>query len=180
MKVRKSRDEGFTLIEVLAATVILSIASLGMMAFFLHAMSYNKGNQNKTVMINLARNALFYMEKQSFSDLEIYFRGEGHDRIDLLSSGCEMTAGNLMCGQDPSVQPILSKLEGLWDVFYPEVNGKRYQVVVTYQKDLANDGAGKFKYLLPISVAVRDISDTTKSRRYQANVEGYIVHESIR
>ncbi|RTE01414.1 prepilin-type N-terminal cleavage/methylation domain-containing protein [Paenibacillus whitsoniae] len=177
MKVKKSRDEGFTLIEVLAATVILSIASLGMMAFFLHAMSYNKGNQNKTVMINLARNALFYMEKQSFSDLETYFNGSSdlslpsHDKIDLSTSGCTETAGSLIC---PREHQILSKFYGIGDVFNPEVNGKLYQVVVTYQESRKRD------YLLPISVTVKDTSGSTDSMRYQANVEGDIVDESIR
>lgn len=55
----RGKEAGFTLIEVLAAIVILSIVSLVLTSYFTNAMTYSKSNQNKTIMVNLARNALF-------------------------------------------------------------------------------------------------------------------------
>ncbi|TXK85382.1 type II secretion system protein J [Paenibacillus sp. N3.4] len=180
MKIRKSREEGFTLIEVLAATVILSIVSMAMMAFFINAMSYNKGNQNKTVMVNLARNALFYMEKQNFNDLNAYFTESTsiQPAIDLNASKCTFHAGALTCSPEDKT---LSSMTGLWNVLNTEVNGKNYVATIIYQKDLIEkDTSGKFKYLIPIKVTVRDASAPNGSNRNQANVEGYILDESIR
>lgn len=70
MKPGLKQEKGFTLIEVLAAIVILSIVSLVLTSYFTNAMSYSKSNQNKTIMVNLARNALFYVEKQDFKEMQ--------------------------------------------------------------------------------------------------------------
>lgn len=70
MKPGLKQEKGFTLIEVLAAIVILSIVSLVLTSYFTNAMSYSKSNQNKTIMVNLARNALFYVEKQDFEAMQ--------------------------------------------------------------------------------------------------------------
>lgn len=70
MKPGLKQEKGFTLIEVLAAIVILSIVSLVLTSYFTNAMSYSKSNQNKTIMVNLARNALFYVEKQDFKAMK--------------------------------------------------------------------------------------------------------------
>ncbi|MFD1903648.1 prepilin-type N-terminal cleavage/methylation domain-containing protein [Paenibacillus rhizoplanae] len=62
----RGKEAGFTLIEVLAAIVILSIVSLVLTSYFTHALSYSKSNQNKTIMVNLARNALFLYGEAGF------------------------------------------------------------------------------------------------------------------
>jgi prepilin-type N-terminal cleavage/methylation domain-containing protein len=179
MRKREPREEGFTLIEVLAATVILSVVSLAMMTFYIQAMSYNKGNQSKTVMVNLARNALFYMEKQSYVDLKNYFAN--HPEIDLKKSNCYMNAGSITCPAEND-RNFFNNMTGIWDVFNPEVNGKHYEVVVTYQKGLVDaiPASTKFQYLIPINVTVKDKDAADSSNRYQANVEGYVLDESIR
>lgn len=74
MKPGLKQEKGFTLIEVLAAIVILSIVSLVLTSYFTNAMSYSKSNQNKTIMVNLARNALFYVEKQDFEAMKEFLR----------------------------------------------------------------------------------------------------------
>lgn len=74
MKPGLKQEKGFTLIEVLAAIVILSIVSLVLTSYFTNAMSYSKSNQNKTIMVNLARNALFYVEKQDFKAMKVFLR----------------------------------------------------------------------------------------------------------
>lgn len=57
-----SSSKGLTLIEVLVSLTILSIILLGIMNFFNQAYSYTNSNQKKTAAINVARNALTYMD----------------------------------------------------------------------------------------------------------------------
>jgi len=168
----KSSEAGFTLIEVLASVVILSIVSMAMLAFFNNAMNYNKGNQNKTVMINLARNTLFYMEKQSYDELKAYFKT--YDQITLQNCHADMQCldGDLL----PSMR------SGIYDAFHSEINGIKYISTVTYQRSLVNATDGKWTYLLPIKVTVKEETPPSShnGNRYQADVEGYVVDESIR
>lgn len=184
MNKRKARDEGFTLIEVLAATVILSVASLAMMTFFINAMSYNKGNQNKTVMVNLARNALFYMEKRRFNDVRDYFDnvGELEDGNPVITfAGCsyERESGALHCSQSKKMS-YLTNFSGIQNILSPKVNGRDYQITITYQRNLQKgQGNGNVnQYLIPIRVNVRSGSDP--NLRNQAFVEGYVINEQIR
>ncbi|WP_110111504.1 prepilin-type N-terminal cleavage/methylation domain-containing protein [Bacillus sp. CGMCC 1.16541] len=66
-------NQGLTLIEVLVSLVILMIIFTGLMQFFSNAYSYTKSSQNKTAGINVARNALTFMEKQSFIEMHETF-----------------------------------------------------------------------------------------------------------
>lgn len=90
MKAKLREEKGFTLVEVLAAIVILSIVSLILTSYFTNALSYSKSNQNKTVMANLARNALFYMEKQNFSAMKEHFEKEQPDVIGSLCKSADV------------------------------------------------------------------------------------------
>ncbi len=167
-----TEEQGFSLVEVLAAIVILSICSLVLTSFFTQGLSSTKHNQNKTVMIHLARNTLFYFEKQEFERLEKYFRKDAN--VSLSSDQCTRGGdaeivncdayGNLV--YDPSV---------LKDVLNPVINGISYSVEVTYQKDLDPDHN---PYLLPVSVRVKGPGGDGK--RNQTVVEGYITDEKIR
>ncbi|WP_040207769.1 type IV pilus modification PilV family protein [Neobacillus jeddahensis] len=65
-KKRLCNSRGLTLIEVLISLTILGIISIGIMNFFSQAYSFTNSNQKKTNAINVARNAMMYMEKQSF------------------------------------------------------------------------------------------------------------------
>ncbi|UJF35983.1 type IV pilus modification PilV family protein [Paenibacillus hexagrammi] len=182
MRRKLDGEEGFTLIEVLAATVILSVVSLAMMAFFLQAMSYNKSNQNKTVMVNLARNALFYMEKQRFSDVADYFasnevehRGEN---AYITVNDCNLVAESLSCTNGNKV-PLLNRFQGIYNVLHPQVNGRTYDITVTYQSNLEKNNANVSQYLIPIQVSVQTLN-ADNSLRNQTVVEGYVLDEKIR
>ncbi|MCZ8519768.1 MULTISPECIES: type IV pilus modification PilV family protein [Paenibacillus] len=197
----KSREEGFTLIEVLAATVILAIAGLTMTAFFINAMTYNKANQNKTVMVNLARNALFYMEKQGFEQMKNMFDQEGAE-INIANSSCNRGAGAngiVDCTKSGELQTLLKTKVGAWDILRPRINNVDYSVTVTrvaYQANGVMDVKGKYEdifknnpkiaeYLLPVTVSVKVHSDGTESnatlsKRESVMVEGYIANEYIR
>lgn len=187
MNKKKSHEEGFTLIEVLAATVILSVASMAMMAFFINAMSYNKGNQNKTVMVNLARNALFYMEKQNYATIHNYFINPNTNEQKYSTiSPLDCSTRNIC--SNPDLQNLfLNPNMKLWDVLNPKVNDIEYQISVSYQdeitKELKEDPVkkGMEDYLLPISVevSVKD-NKVNNGRNKPVIVEGYIANETIR
>lgn len=184
MKLRQMNDNGeggFTLIEVLAAIVILSVVTLGLTAFFTNAMSYSKSNQNKTIMVNLARNALFYMEKQDFDELEKYYVDDQLSVINMDEvKRCESQGAG--CGY----QPFFSGQSALEAILQPTVNGVEYTIDVTFQQDLydemtdpGSDKAGWAAYLLPVLVKVSLLTDSGGPSN-PVVVEGYIADESIR
>lgn len=188
MNKREPREEGFTLIEVLAATVILSVASMAMMAFFINAMSYNKGNQNKTVMVNLARNALFYMEKQNYATIHNYFINANTSELkDNPAISPEHCSTRNICDTNDLQNLFLNPNMKLWDVLNPKVNDIEYQISVSYQDEitdeLKNDPVkkGMAEYLLPIrvEVTVKD-NNVNNGRNKPVIVEGYIANETIR
>jgi prepilin-type N-terminal cleavage/methylation domain len=169
-----TKESGLTLVEVLAALVILSIVSLVLTSFFTNALTYAKGNQSKTVMVNLARNALFYMEKQSFEPIQTYFSNPSNTAISCQVSGCDAAVSQL--AEDSAVmQQILN----------PNINGVQYTISVIYQRDMHNDmlhDTDKLhmaEELLPVMVKVERVNGTTSARN-TAEVEGYIASERVR
>ncbi|WP_185897302.1 type IV pilus modification PilV family protein [Paenibacillus zeisoli] len=180
VKQQGSKEDGFSLIEVLAAITILSIVALVLSSYFTSSLSYSKKNQNKTIMVNLARNALFYMEKQSFSVLSGYF--EDTDSLKCKKKpespvqDCSEPASLLSADEDV-VRGVLS----------PTVNGIQYSVSIQYQRNLHEDmlhstdetKKNSAKYLLPVKVTVQGPGDNG-SRANETVVEGYITDETIR
>ncbi|CAM4278832.1 prepilin-type N-terminal cleavage/methylation domain-containing protein [Paenibacillus typhae] len=189
-RLKRVGERGFTLIEVLAAIVILSIVSLVLTSYFSSALSYSKSNQNKTIMVNLARNALFYMEKQDYQALSLYFQGKkaeganpaipGHSSIN--ASGCvPVTSATVSCSDYSSA---VSDVQTLANVLNPTINGIAYHIDIEYQAALHSKmidpvEAATAKYLLPVRVIVRDSGKGGANVR-QTVVEGYITDETIR
>ncbi|WP_410512587.1 type II secretion system protein [Paenibacillus sp. BR2-3] len=186
----RKQEQGFTLVEVLAAVVILSIVSLVLTSYFTNALSYSKTNQNKTIMVNLARNALFYMEKQDFEKMKALFDND----TTISASECrpELSCSYISYFGDGADS---SNAEALAVVLNPEVNGIQYEVNVTFQKDLYDkmlsgtdttlgDGTGAMKqemapFLRPVKVEVTGPRGPD-ARMYTTVVEGYITDEKIR
>lgn len=173
-----TKESGFSLIEVVAALVILSIVTLALTAFFINSMDYAKGNQNKTVMVNLARNALVYMEKQPFEKIKDYFT-EGNDKIT-----CDLIGDvTVDCS---AIDNLVNDSNALSGVFYPKINGVRYEVTILYQEGLHGEmemdtnKKKMSKLLLPVLVKVTRYGDSETSKRSKAEVEGYITSEKIR
>lgn len=178
------KEQGFTLIEVLAAIVILSIVSLVLTSYFTNAMTYSKSNQNKTIMVNLARNALFYMEKQDFEAISNYFIRHPDDAA-IKAEDCQIST----CVLNPSIPFTGSPAS----VLNPTVNGIQYQIDVVYQPEIwsedaqpsptsgpsAIDLSNSRKYLLPVLVKVRR-AEPGNQPVYDIKVEGYITDERIR
>ncbi|CAM3478435.1 prepilin-type N-terminal cleavage/methylation domain-containing protein [Paenibacillus lupini] len=167
-----AKESGLTLVEVLASLVVLSVVSLVLTSFFTNALSYAKGNQSKTVMVNLARNALFYMEKQSFGPIETYFSNSSNISCPL--SGCIEPVSQLV--EDSSV---------LQQILNPNINGVQYTISVIYQKDMRDrmlsnpDKKNMAEELLPILVRVEKANGTASARN-ASEVEGYIASERVR
>lgn len=194
-------ERGFTLVEILASLVVLSIVGLTMTAFFTHAMTNAKGNQNKTVMVNLARNTLFYMQKESnFKYVREYFKvgqplGEGDVRNVIRSEDCSRDSGACANYKD-----LVKDWQSLVGILNPEINGIYYRVAISYQDDLydklnrqdaqsVNDGnsnpiGAASDYLIPVKVEIVEspTSGATASsrKRDSMEVEGYITDEKIR
>ncbi|QJC50206.1 type II secretion system protein [Paenibacillus albicereus] len=190
MRRRVNDEQGFTLLEIMASIVILSVVALTLSGFFIQAMSYSKQNQSKTIAVHLARNALASIQKEPFAPLRAYLAvpdaGGGYSVLD--GSRCEAEcAGYAGLVRDPSV---------LSHVLRPEVNGVAYVVRVSYQPDLAPyldigpdaedegriaaAGAGEealSAYLLPIQV---EVAAETGGRSDPVRVEGYLTDETIR
>lgn len=184
MKLGIKQEQGFTLIEVLAAIVILSIVSLVLTSYFTNAMSYSKSNQNKTIMVNLARNALFYVEKQDFEGMKDYFQTQGKNSIE--ADECTIATCNL------NYTNLVLNVTALANVLNPTVNGIRYRINIIYQPELVDkmsptptDGISPFdksaikEYLLPVKMEVRQVGSNGQPA-YTVALEGYITDERIR
>lgn len=187
MKADFRKENGFTLLEVLAAIVILSIVSLVLTSYFTNALSYSKTNQNKTVMVNLARNALFYMEKQDFETMKILFTSD-IQQPGLVGSLCTSTSECQY--KDKFLNPKI-----LPDVLNPLINNVQYELEISYQAELhqemiegdKSDGSSgtenrkiqMAQFLLPVKVVVKGPGGP-KGQAYETVVEGYISDEKIR
>ncbi|OMD83023.1 MULTISPECIES: prepilin-type N-terminal cleavage/methylation domain-containing protein [Paenibacillus] len=183
MKPGLKQEKGFTLIEVLAAIVILSIVSLVLTSYFTNAMSYSKSNQNKTIMVNLARNALFYVEKQDFEAMKEFFIKQNHDAIE--AAKCQKDTDDSLKCED--YKGLVQDTEILNQVLNPAINGVNYQIDIKYQRDLHNQSLESSDpekqnmavYLLPVLVKVSR-ANSSGGPESEPVVEGYITDEKIR
>lgn len=173
-------EDGFSLIEVMAAIVILSVIIMMGMTYFSNSLSYNKTNENKTVMVNLARNALVYAEKQDFASWKKYLITDNKGTI----AGTSCTSSSACSAYSFLVSN--SSLDVLARVLNPNVNGVQYTVTIRYQptsttvtntSTAATDIRNNTSYLLPIQVSVQA---TGRSNITGTSVEGYITNETIR
>ncbi|MNI57205.1 hypothetical protein D3C76_243980 [compost metagenome] len=182
-----TKESGFSLIEVLAALVILSVVTLALTAFFVNSMAYAKGNQNKTVMVNLARNALVYMEKQAFYPIAQYFNPDSEsDGTPSDVIACDLVGETPDCSD---IEGLVTDPSALSGVFHPEINDIKYALTIEYQRDLHNsdtmlnssneDTKKMAKLLIPIKVIVKR-QDGREGNRNKTEVEGYITSERIR
>jgi len=182
---RFKKEEGFTLIEILAALLILSIVALAFTAYFSNALTFSKSNQNKTIMSNLARSAVVYMQKQNFNQLEAYFDstsavirdGKASITSDTFSTCAASTTGvcafkTIFGESDPSL---------ISEILSPSVNGIDYRIVISYQKELTKSDMDGGKLLLPIAATIRPLSaGGSGPGADEVTVEGYVNAEIIR
>ncbi|WP_042354900.1 type IV pilus modification PilV family protein [Bacillus rubiinfantis] len=161
MKLRKLlfSANGLTLIEVLLSLTILSIVILGVMQFFNQAYSFTNSNQNKTVAINVARNAMMFMEKQSFIEMRKDFDEHSSEEGSLFicNNKYQLTWG------DTSVPTGCSPIS---------INNINYHVTI-----LPASNEDSESYMLPLNVKVEW---KVNNKQYSTELEGAIKSEDIR
>jgi len=181
MRPGPKQEQGFTLLEVLASIVILSIVSLVLTSFFTQAMTYSKSNQNKTIMVNLARNALFYMEKQDFAAMQKFFEEE---KDGALAERCTVTNCTVKTYIDAFDEASLAT------VLNTQINNIDYRINIIYQPSLLDnnppeggqaliDKTAIKEYLVPVKAVVKRV-ESSGQPDYTVEVEGYITDERIR
>ncbi|MEC0241438.1 type II secretion system protein [Paenibacillus dokdonensis] len=181
LKTVSKQEKGFTLVEVLAAIVIFSIVSIVLASYFSNALSYSKSNQNKTVMINLARNALVFMQKQDYGKLHEFYHAEkfGEEHPAILGSTAEASPGTYS-----DIFPD-TDAAALAAVLHPVINNVAYEIDVEYEADLhqqmlSDSQKQKMsKDLIPVKVVIRGAGGPG-GHQTDSVVEGYITNEQLR
>jgi len=155
-------SKGLTLIEVLLSLTILSIILLGIMNFFTQAYSYTNLNQKKTAGINVARNALTYMEQGSGEDSFINIKNK-------LDNNPTISGELFICN---------NQYEVIWDhaehsACTPiQINNIDYYVAI---KPIQNEKYSD--YYIPLKV---NVSWNVNKKEFSTSIEGAIKSEDLR
>ncbi|WP_204554433.1 type IV pilus modification PilV family protein [Bacillus ectoiniformans] len=146
LKYVRNSEKGVTLLELLLAMTILSIVLLTFTRFFYQAGTFNHTNQNKTVALNVARNAMMYMEKQPF----IKVRTDMEEALLDESKRAEYSYKLMICND--SYQYFLPSASSGPNCELITINSEDYQVTVYPEK---MEDPTKRKYYIPVTVEVR-------------------------
>jgi prepilin-type N-terminal cleavage/methylation domain-containing protein len=76
---RPSRESGFSLIEVLMALVVISVALLGMFSVFTYAILYNTGNKNRAASLAVLQDQIEQIRAAKFNETTTDLVLQGHD-----------------------------------------------------------------------------------------------------
>jgi prepilin-type N-terminal cleavage/methylation domain-containing protein len=160
---KKSRNcqAGVTLLELLVSLTILSILLLSITRFFFQAGTFNTVNESRTVALNVARNALMFMEKQSFVEMRYTFENPGTKKW------------IKMCPDDQGekVYSLQSSAADKSACSNISVNDGTYEVTVT--SNAVNEETKK--YYIPVTVKVR-----WKENEPEVEIDGTIKSEDMR
>lgn len=155
---------GVTLLELLVSLTILSIILLSVTSFFFQAGTFTASNESRTVAINVARNALMYMEKQPFVQMRHEF--EDASTMKWLK----------MCPSEEDATQLIYTLESdavsEADCQDISVNDGSYGVTVTSSDSIEENTK---KYYIPITVKVR-----WKENEPEVELDGTIKSEDMR
>ncbi|MCM3002662.1 type IV pilus modification PilV family protein [Priestia koreensis] len=168
-------QQGMTIIELLVSLVILTILFTGAMQFFPQSYSYTRVNQSKTTGVNVARNALQYMQGQSFLTVKkelvedkkivrLYVydppssTNEGEDANDVNPSYLYQDQN---IGQPANYKNI-------------SINNISYKVTIQYNESSSSSYRSS---IIPIKI---DVSWKRNNIDLKTNIEGDIVSEDIR
>lgn len=157
-----SSSKGLSLIEVLVSLTILSIILLGIMNFFHQAYSFTNLNQKKTAAVNVARNALTFIEQASGENSFISIK----NRIEKNPSEKAIL---LICNDEYTLK---WENESALNCSSITVNNIPYDVEITPVIDETYT-----EYFIPINVEVGwEVNNNT----YETSVEGAIKSEDLR
>ena len=182
-KLVSQSQKGVTLLELLLAMTILSIVLLTFTRFFYQAGTYNLSNQNKTVALNVARNAMMFLEKENFIEIRNNFY-EGATPVTatgnqlglhLCKNRDNQTEGyKLHSSEPPAEKPPKSPV----DCRPVSINGGDYYVTVSAGTTPAEeDNAQFYNYYIPVKVKVSWYQNENKK---ETELEGTIKSEDLR
>lgn len=162
------KDQGFTLIEVLASLTILTLIALPMFSFFTQAYDYTTKNQNNTVGVNVARGVVEFMKKQNFEEMKNLLEATGQPDP---SNGLKKT--EIYIGTTTNSY-YYSETE-VPETNQIEINSNRYRVSVTLWK---NSDSHLDAYSIPINVTAS--WGMNSNNEMKTSLEGAIINETIR
>lgn len=125
-KIFSKKQEGFTLVEVLASITILGIITITTMTFFTQSYDYTKRNQSKTVGINVARNVMNYFDQLEFNEL---YKQYGIASLD--PDGTKITLSD--CKTRPSLYTTTCS-----EILQPTINNYKYDTEITLKKYISS------------------------------------------
>jgi prepilin-type N-terminal cleavage/methylation domain-containing protein len=161
-------NKGLTLIETMLSITILGIVMLGVMTLFKQAYLYTILNEDKTVGINVARNALMYMKKQSFIELKNYFT-DTDKKLKILI--CETTDENGNTIENYQFFAEAASIPATCENI--EINNTKYDITVQAEENNQNYQ----NYFIPIKVIVAWEKNNIKR---STELKGVITSEDIR
>ncbi|WP_161568317.1 prepilin-type N-terminal cleavage/methylation domain-containing protein [Anaerobacillus alkaliphilus] len=198
--------EGFTLLEVLLALVILAILIVPVFNFFMQSMNYSKYNQQKNVATYAARNALTYLENVEFETYKTFYETiKTMDNLTNDAVGNKIITSELLCeGKIDAVENIfnVAKLHPIitddgrlapendldsktkcLSFFKPEINGIEYSIILQLKDfepsiDSPIDATTLQDLLISVEVHATWVSGLRE--RKTETLRGFISHEKIR
>ncbi len=168
MKVKKilSNSRGLTLVELLASLTILGIIIIGSMQFFTQAYTYTNINQKKTAAVNVARNALMFIEKESFIATRDKFEKDPTEEISIFLCNNKYK----MFWKNEDEKRVRTDCEPI------EINNIDYKVVIKAE-EAPNSSKINYLYYIPLKATV---SWSFNGKDHSTEVEGDIKSEDIR
>lgn len=160
-------EKGFTLVEVLAALVIISIILTSSIAIFSNTNALAVSNSEKLVVINLAD---AYLERLK-ADPVGTINNDINDDSKTISEVINLRSCPLIASTQKKVCP-----ETVLDNELTKLNGKQYKVTIQFSQTQNNSSSRihSEKDLQLINVLVTVSSPTSK---ISSSVEGYISDE---
>ncbi|WP_168412951.1 type IV pilus modification PilV family protein [Bacillus salacetis] len=163
-------NQGLTLIEVLVSVTILSTVLLVFLNFFFQAGTYTNMNQKKTVAVNVARNALMFMEGQSYLEMKKEFSEVNKGNLEPVDHSLQLQ----LCAD--GYKTFLTGLTPPSDCSDIPINGTNYKVEIL-SEPVSASRQGELEYYIPITAKVRWI---TNDKEHSTSVEGTVKSEDIR
>jgi prepilin-type N-terminal cleavage/methylation domain-containing protein len=168
MKKSIINQDGMTLLELLASVTILSIILLSFLKFFIQGYHFTNLNQKKTVGVNVARNVLMYMEKESFIAMRNEFEGVNKGEVKPENQYLRVVVCNDSYKYFRPNETIPAFCQPI------TINNLPYKVFVYSEKA---DPEENVNYFIPITVEVRwEIN----GNEFHTDVDGTIQSEDIR
>ena len=159
---KNKTEDGFTLIEVLAAMVILTMLIIGSLGLFNFTQKASVSNNEKFVAVNIAKATI---ERMKISPTDFY-DPKDEALIKNKSEPAIFTKENF-CSADDNACKLL---------FNPEVNGKKYDVEIKMSQDSQKTTGQKYSEK-ELKIINTRVIVTLPDTKVEAKVEAYIDEE---